>query len=608
MTPSDFRLHRTRQERARRKKNLRRPVTREAASADTRETCNSVSDDRTNPVPAADPSGASPENLGTGGSLSCLPDPAAPSAPPPAEAPRPRRRVSVAAVLGTVFRLMLLAAEILLLVGTVRGIKSLQQRIQPVSYEVRCLIPGKEDLVQQVPLGGSATLPPPAELDGYTFLCWEAPDGRPETRSMITPDRDTVYVARYALAFPTEEHIPYLSVDGQGIVDVNASVTVRETVITLYRLLNLDRTGKGSFLDVKEDDPCYTAAATLKELGVLSGDRLYPDDLVSRADLLSLLSRFYPPADSFSFSFSDLTEEDELFPLFCLAAQRGWIDEGTADPVRIVSRGEFARILNRVLGRSPAAAQDARRVGMILDVPPSHPYYADVAEAVIPHQYTIEDGTERWTQSTPLPLHEPGLFFAGVRQHLILPDGRPAVSAEVDGRFFNESGELSTGNAELDFLLWDLLDSAVDPGSMTPDEMLHAVYERVCSDFSFSDDRIYPFDTDSWAASEALLMLQTGEGSSYGYAALFYELAYLLGYQPQLVSGIVYGQQTQFEAVDGTHMTAHAGYMPHAWVEITEAGIPYHYDPSVDASSDAHRSRFRFYDPIRWQQGYRHNY
>ena len=382
---------------------------------------------------------------------------------------------------------------------------------------------------------------------------------------------------------------------------------MRELVSILYDLLDLDRTGKGEFLDVEKDDSCYKAAATLKDLGILQGDWLYPDDRVSRAELLGLLSRFYPPAEAPAV-FSDLDPDDDSWPAFCVAAERGWIDEGAAEPAASVCRGELARIMNRVLGRAPIYMQPDSAVGMILDVPPTHPYYADVAEAVIPHTYTKEEGFERWLESAPLPAHEPGLFFVGVRLHYIGEDGTVAVNTTVDGRSYNECGEMTSGNNELDRRLWEILESTVDPESMSGEEMLRAVYLYTVGNFLHNGDAIYPLGTDDWAADAALQMLNEGKGSSHGYAGLFYELATFVGYQPKLISGVIYGQQTKFEAVDGTEVNAPKGYMPHAWVEMPYQGTSYIYDAEMEAKYNGLRSFFRVYDPVRWQKGYRSNF
>ena len=381
---------------------------------------------------------------------------------------------------------------------------------------------------------------------------------------------------------------------------------MRELVSILYDLLDLDRTGKGEFLDVEKDDSCYKAAATLKDLGILQGDWLYPDDRVSRAEFLELLSRFYP-APTAAVSFADLEPDEESWPAFCLAAERGWLDGDTANPAEDITRGELAQIMNRMLGRTQAYFQPDSAVGMILDVPPTHPYYADIAEAVIPHTYTKEEGFERWLESAPLPAHEPGLFFVGVRLHYIGEDGTVAVNTTVDGRRYNECGEMTSGNNELDRRLWEILESTVDPESMSGEEMLRAVYDYVAGSFSRDSDMFYPVGAEGWANEAALQMLKDGKGSSHGYAALFYELASFIGYDPELVSGVVYGQQTQFEAADGTEVRVPGGYMPHAWVEIRGQGLSYLYDAEMEAKYNGLRSFYRFYDPVRFQKGYRKN-
>ena len=222
--------------------------------------------------------------------------------------------------------------------------------------------------------------------------------------------------------------------------------------------------------------------------------------------------------------------------------------------------------------------------------------------------YTKEEGFERWLESAPLPAHEPGLFFVGVRLHYIGEDGTVAVNTTVDGRSYNECGEMTSGNNELDRRLWEILESTVDPESMSGEEMLRAVYLYTVGNFLHNGDAIYPLGTDDWAADAALQMLNEGKGSSHGYAGLFYELATFVGYQPKLISGVIYGQQTKFEAVDGTEVNAPKGYMPHAWVEMPYQGTSYIYDAEMEAKYNGLRSFFRVYDPVRWQKGYRSNF
>ena len=478
--------------------------------------------------------------------------------------------------------------------------------VEPEYCEIRYLVPNRDDIVEQIPYGGTASLHEPVELEGYTFLGWENADGTLETRSSFPVWQDSYYTAHYTLPLDTVNHIPYLSADRNGVVDVDGQVSRSEFVQIIYKLLNIDRVGSGIFADVKSSDPCYKAAATLKDLGILQGARLYPNDVLTQLDMLEILERFYPVPDEIM-DFPDLDPEGEAYPIYSVAAVFGWIDPADpADPSAPVTRGEMARVINRVLGRSfPSGSRDSV-VGTILDVPPTHPYYPDIAEAVIPHTYERVDSLEVWTASKPLPAHEPGLFFAGVRLHYIDSDGRHALNTEVDGRLYNDRGELTSGDAELDELLWAILGEIVDPDRMNAEEMLAAVYNYVCDNFSPGVDTLYEVGAEGWAAKEAKRFLENKGGSSYGYAALFYELAYFVGYQPSLYSGIIYGTQTVFEAEDGSWIEAPKGYIPHAWVEITyEDGIPYIFDPSMESRVDRNRSFFKVYHPIRYRFGYR---
>ena len=79
----------------------------------------------------------------------------------------------------------------------------------------------------------------------------------------------------------------------------------------------------------------------------------------------------------------------------------------------------------------------------------------------------------------------------------------------------------------------------------------------------------------------------------------------MIGYQPKLIAGTIYGTQTQFETEDGIRVEAHAGHMPHAWVEISMEGVSFIFDPASESQVDTYRQYFQRNDPIRWQRAYR---
>ncbi|MCR5136024.1 MAG: hypothetical protein K6C12_02845 [Oscillospiraceae bacterium] len=503
---------------------------------------------------------------------------------------------------------LLLLLQLVLMGLLVFALFRLRRSGEPAPLEIRYLVPGQEDLVETVTWGDPVLLHDPVELDGYTFLFWADEEGNPETRSSFPLYRSRYYTARYAVQLETGEHVPYLSLDKNGIVDIDAPVTVREGVLALYRLLNTDLVGEGRFEDVPEKDPCYLAAATLKSLGILQGERLYPDERLTRTDLLRMFCSFYPESTEPA-SFSDLSPEDTVYPVFRTAAARGWIESGPdipADPDGSFTKGDFARTVNRILGRPTLQRPSEAEVGTLLDVPASHPYYDDVIEAVIPHDWELTDGCEVWSASTPLPVHAPGTFFVGSRMHIIGEDGRAVADRSVEGRYFNRSGELSTRDAELDRLLWDFMDDWVVPARMTQDEMLPILYKAVWSSFKPTSGYVYPLDSTDWLIPEAKRTLTEGSASSYGYAAVFYELCYLIDVpDARPVSGMIYGTQTDFRTPEGKRIETPSNYMPHGWVEILYNGISYIFDPDSDARSYGQNMMFHKNEPIRWQAGYR---
>ncbi len=559
-------LHRDRQQRASRNKNTPEPSVRRPA--------------RTGPHPSQTVS----EEL-------------------PVQAAPVRKRVDPRIILA-----LLLVLQIVFLGLLIAKIVQNRQSIEPVSLELRYLVPGQEDIVENVTFGDPVVLRPPVQLENYTFLGWENADGELETRSSFPIYEDTVYIARYAMTFETEKHIPYLSLDEDNVLDVDAAVTNRELVSILYKLLDIRLVGKGEFLDVSKDDSCYKAAATLKDLGIISGARLHPDEAATRVGLLEMLCSFVP-ASAQEYRFRDLDRESPFYSIFCTAAANGWIQSGPetdAAPTDIITRGRLAQILNRVLGRDTLRRPDDALVGMILDVSPESPYYNDVIEAVIPHEYVMDGAEEVWTSAETLPVHAPGLFFTGVRLRYIFPDGTSARNTTVKGMTFNANGELTTGDAELDRALWDYLSDIIDPETMDEAEMLHTIYTRVWKDYSYHDGYVYDILAGGWVIPEAKSMLEAGEGNSYSFSALFSELAVLIGCKDvRAVSGLIYGTQTEFESRDGHRVDAPSKYTPYAWVEIRTNGVIHVYDPTADAQSGGLRNMYRRNGQVILQYGYR---
>ena len=443
------------------------------------------------------------------------------------------------------------------------------------TYTVTYMVQGYPDETEEYLYGEFAALHEPVLLDGKTFLFWEDSHSREEKRGEFPVYFNRTLTARYLPAFETEEHIAYLDTGDSCMLNPGGSVTIRDFVQVLYRLLNTDEKGSGRFVDIPENDACYHAAAYLKDLGILSGKRLHPDDRLTRGEMLKTLSAFYPQTEE-TFVFQDLGADNPLYPYFCTAAANGWIASGSLVHAHVdepVTRGSFARIMNRVLHRNGERHLTNRQTGTVLDVIPGGEYYDDMIEAAIPHSCIAEDGN-------------------------------PVVNTSLDGLLFNTNGEITSGDAELDQKLWEILEKTIDPDIMTREEMLRAVYDHVVANYNYIYGRMYAFGAEGWAIREAKRMLNDSGGNCYCYAALFYELARFVGYDAQIYSGRVNGEQYEFRDYEGNNVFAGEMSTPHAWVEIEIEGENYLFDTEFEYRSYGMNKMFKRNDTVRLQYGY----
>lgn len=456
----------------------------------------------------------------------------------------------------------------------------------PTPAPVTVRLHGPEGTVTLRLAPGDTLVPEEAPLEGYTFLRWQDGAGRALPAGGITVWEDGDYYPVYAMRLGKAGHTPYLSLDENGAFRPAEPITRREAVCVLYGLLDTELVGDGRFLDVPEGDEAFRAAATLKQLGVLSGSRLHPDETITRRELLEMLCPFFPEGTQEAV-FADLTPGDEGYPLFRTAAERGWIESGpeaAALPDRELTRLDFARMLNRALDRRGDRDHNWQLVGTILDLSHDDPAFWDAAEAAVAHRYTGEGAEERWTGSSPLPAREEGLFFLGTELHAIGADGNPVVNGEYAGLRFDAYGAETSGDAALDIQIRALLEELVDPAAMEPEEMLHILFEYTVRHFRYRPGNFYPFGEPSgWEAAEALALLEEERGNCYSFAALFYELARAIGYDATAYTGAVIsnreGQAVNVTDVHGDPLLLPAGYSPHGWVEIEFDGVPYIFDP-----------------------------
>ena len=148
---------------------------------------------------------------------------------------------------------------------------------------------------------------------------------------------------------------------------------------------------------------------------------------------------------------------------------------------------------------------------------------------------------------------EPGFVNIAGYLYYVNQDGSFAFDETIGGISFGPDGRYSSGNAELDALVAEVL-APICAEYETRDEMLRAAYDYARDSFEYLRRNYYSVGETGWEVEEAYTMFSTGRGNCYNYAAAFWALARGLGYDAVAVSG-----------------TMGWDYEPHGWVTIVNA-------------------------------------
>lgn len=414
----------------------------------------------------------------------------------------------------------------------------------------------------------------------------------------------------------TDEHISYLTPTGPdgALIQPDEPLRRGDAVMALYILMENPIQGGCSFSDVSGDDALYEALCCMAGWGVVSDSEgaFDPDGLCSRAQLVTMLSRFYPPepedverpyVGSFLRRGADVERvADMAIPSFTdtvghwssaaveNAVDRGWVDAGGKFyPDAALTRGEFCRIINRVLNRrgDETVAILSGEYEVFEDLPVDHEYYADILEASCEHEwYRDEDGSERWEG---LEL-EPGFLRLGGYLYYVQEDGSLLRNASMQQWDFDEYGRYTSGLDELDEMLREiLLDLGTD--DMSQSQALRSVYLYCTRNHTYIYHNWYTYGFDGEHdenAFRALRFFKSWGGYCYDYAAGFGYLARSLGYNCYIVQAQV-----------------NENYAPHGFVVIPESGVNYIYDPELESMRP---ERHANYGLFRIRNGAIYNY
>ena len=404
-------------------------------------------------------------------------------------------------------------------------------------------------------------------LDEFDQTEQETPAETPET-SAGTPSASGGTPS--GLTLVTDPHSAYIT-GSAGAFHPQDTITRAEAAQILFRLLPEGTSGAAAFTDVSESAWYAQAAAALGSLGVMrSGESTFqPDEALSRREFIRSIACFFP-ARSVASQFFDVLPEDPDAAHFLTARSWGWLsgfDDGTVRPDRTLTRAEAVTMLNRALGRSPDKAYiDSASPLRYLDVSKDNWFYYEVAEASVSHRHAADENGEHWLSHTPVDAGM-GAGFQLVDGWLYYYDeaaGDVVRSASVGSFSFDASGHFTTGNADLDGRLREIVLSKTT-ADMTQEQKLRALYIYTRDSFTYLRRPAYEFGASGFMEQDALNILSTGYGNCYSYASLFWYLSRWIGYDSIIYSGTVGSNRA-----------------PHSWVEIPFDGKYYIFDTELE--------------------------
>lgn len=207
-----------------------------------------------------------------------------------------------------------------------------------------------------------------------------------------------------------QDHIAYLIGRGGGGVQPTETITRAEVAAILFRLLTDQARADfwstaHCYPDVEAGAWYHNPVSTLTAMGILTGrpDGTFGPDLpITRAELVSMVLRFYPYLDTDSpIPFPDVPAQAWYADAVRTGVSLGLLvgrGDGTFAPDALITRAETAAFLNRVLGRRPQDGKLLDNAVHWVDNPAEAWYYEDMLEATVTHTFLwTGTGAEEWT-------------------------------------------------------------------------------------------------------------------------------------------------------------------------------------------------------------------
>lgn len=248
----------------------------------------------------------------------------------------------------------------------------------------------------------------------------------------------------------------------------------------------------------------------------------------------------------------------KMFPAITVEQLMTILDSDT------ITRSEFALILSALLGRLEEAViiEDDRLLPY--DVSAEREDISVVLEAYLHH--THGEGEQPWEELAAERKNAPGFFNADGWLYCVDENGELVRDAQVGVLTFDADGRYTSGDAELDVMVAEILAKIIADNPDTERiDLLRKAFEYSRDSFSYLRRNAYYFGQTGWEIEDAKKMITTGRGNCYSYAAVFWALGRGLGYETIGISGTM----TKTD-------------QPHSWVEIYFDGEPFVFDPEME--------------------------
>lgn len=425
-------------------------------------------------------------------------------------------------------------------------------------------------LLLSVPVLAADELPWDELEDG--LLIMPAPEAGEETeeeriREPYEPE------VKLKLSKDEDEHPAYINGYPDGTFKPENHITRAEAAMMFYGLLEKTYPERVEFDDVTADSWYYDAIGLLAAGGIIdvTSYEVYPDELVKRGEFVSMLSHFFPNKN-YDCDYPDVPEDSPYYDDIAKATELGWVTgypDGTFGADRNITRAEATVLINRALNRTG----DKDYVDTVIIIPAfsdifaEHWAYYNVMEATVDHECgRSQENTELWENvDTDGMRRFAGLYSVGTDLYYIDPEtGLPVTNTEVNGFKFGPDGKYTSGDAEIDGYVTEVLEGIVKPG-MTQEEKLRAAYLYTRDSFTYLRRNYYEVGHTGWTLEDARIMFQTKRGNCYCYTSVFYYLTRQLGYESTAHAGIVGNSPS-----------------PHGWVEIEFDGVTHIFDTELE--------------------------